>query len=59
MDKTNRESFFSISDEVVPENDALRFDIYINSSSNESRDRFVKITASGTALTRNELIEMK
>jgi len=59
MDKTNCESFFSISDEVVPENDALRFDIYINSSSNESRDRFVKITASGTSLTRNELTEMK
>lgn len=59
MDKTNRESFFSISEEVVPENEVLEFDIFINSSGNEARDRFVKVSATGTAHSREELRDMK
>lgn len=59
MDKTNRESFFSVSEEVIPENEVLGFDIYINSSSNEARDRFVKISAKGNSLSRQELVSMK
>ncbi|OFZ20558.1 MAG: hypothetical protein A2X94_11070 [Bdellovibrionales bacterium GWB1_55_8] len=49
------DSFFSISFELVATDQALPYDLFINSSSLENREKFVKLLRAGDALTKEDL----
>lgn len=53
------ESFFSVSFELVLTGTDLQYDLYINSSSHETREKFVKIFAAGNTLSENDLTDFK
>ena len=52
-------AFFTIAFDMVVLGDVLPYDIYINSSAHETRNRFVKIVASGTAISPQQLLQFK
>ncbi|MCP4914315.1 MAG: HD domain-containing protein [Oligoflexia bacterium] len=53
------ESFFSISFELVLTEASLPYDLYINSSTHETREKFVKIFAAGNTLSESDLADFK
>lgn len=57
--KSKKESFFSVSFDLILLGKVLPYDLYINSSSNEARERFVRIFPSGEALEKSDLVEFR
>lgn len=55
MNTRSKESFFSVSAELILVGHELPYDLYINSSTHETRDKFVKIFKSGGVLDREEV----
>ena len=56
---SNRKSLFSVSVDLILTDEILPYEIYINSSGNDSRDRFVCIVGRGHRVTRTELMHFK
>lgn len=54
-----KESFFSVSFDLVVIDQALSYDLYINSSSHVTREKFVRIFPSGARLSKEDLQEFK
>jgi HD-GYP domain-containing protein (c-di-GMP phosphodiesterase class II) len=53
------ESYFSVSLQMVTVNQPMGYDLYINSSSIEGRERFVRIFRKGETLTHEDLTRFK
>lgn len=53
------ESFFSISFELVLTGATLPYDLFINSSTHETREKFVKVFAAGNNLSEDDLADFK
>lgn len=53
------ESFFSVSIELVPTGKGLPYDLFINSSIVEKREKFVRIVRMGDNLTKDDLTRYK
>jgi HD-GYP domain-containing protein (c-di-GMP phosphodiesterase class II) len=51
-------SFFSIRYDLIEVNRPLSFDLYVNSSSIKSREKFIRIFHAGRVLSTNELEEL-
>ena len=49
------DSFFSISFDLILLNRPLTYDLYINSSSLQAREKFVKIVMSGDTISKDDL----
>ena len=59
MTKHQRSSYFSVAFDLIVKNKELPFDLYINSSSKEGRDRFVRIFPANEYLEIADLKEFK
>lgn len=59
MGLLERESFFSVSFDLIVLDQALPYDLYINSSSHVTREKFVRIYPSGARLSQYDLHEFK
>lgn len=57
--KTDPTHFFSVPEHLIVQNDTLPYDIYINSSKREGKDRFVKIFPMGETLDTDYLGRLK
>lgn len=55
----DRKSLFSVSIDLILTDELLPYDLYINSSGNDSRDRFVCIVEKGARVSRYELEQFK
>jgi len=53
------ESFFSVSFELIPIDRGLPYDLFINSSIIESREKFVRIVRLGDVLSKEDLVRFK
>ena len=56
---SSRKSLFSVSVDLILTDENLPYEIYINSSGNNSRDRFICIIGSGNRVTKEELAHYK
>ncbi|MDD0851453.1 HD domain-containing protein [Halobacteriovorax sp. GB3] len=57
--KTDKHSFFSVSFDLILLNDDLPYDLFINSSALENRERFVKVHSSGNPVSNDDLTKFK
>lgn len=59
MQLAPKESFFSVSVDLILLDKNLPYDLYINSSSNVSKEKFVRIYPMNAPLSREDLLEFK
>ncbi len=59
MKKISQSCYFSVSSDLVVLNEALPYDLYINSSGNSKRERFVKVFPSGDILELEDVATFK
>jgi putative nucleotidyltransferase with HDIG domain len=59
MGLLEKESFFSVSFDLIVLDLALPYDLYINSSTHVTREKFVRIYPSGARLSKEDLLDFK
>lgn len=57
--KTDKHSFFSVSFDLILLNEDLPYDLFINSSALENRERFVKVHSFGNPVSNEDLTKFK
>lgn len=58
-ERLSKESFFSVGFDLILLNENLPYDLYINSSTRENRERFVRIFPVNGRLTEDDIITFK
>ncbi|MDC1174752.1 HD domain-containing protein [Bacteriovoracaceae bacterium] len=53
------DSFFSVSFDLILIDQKLPYDLFINSSTHETREKFVKIFANGNSMSADDLVSFK
>ena len=53
------DSFFSVSFDLILIDQNLPYDLFINSSTHETREKFVKIFANGNSMSADDLVSFK
>ena len=56
---SDKQSFFSVSVDLVLTKSSLPYDLYINSSGNSDRDKFIRIFPAGETINHDELHSFK